>query len=405
MADTKGTDPKPSDTKSGAVKPPVLDLKARDAGSGKSGPEAGSKAAGGSTAKPAPQVEKPGQAAAARTGGFAFGAALAGGALGLAAAYGLAFFGLWPTPALPPPPADPRLAQLAAAVPELETVTQTTQSELATFNQRLAALEAAEPAAASAAPAPDIAGLEADIAALDDRLETLASGPAAAADAEALEALRADVSGLGTRLDELNARLGTAEAALRTLDSTVTETSAAVADQPTDIGAVLQLPLVLSGLEAAFASGRPYEAELAALRAAFPESQIPPAIANAAPTGLPRPDAIARRFDAVLPDMLAGRPPDPEASWQEGAVDWFGAIIALRPTGEIEGDAPEAVMSRLEGAVARRDFVTAEALLAELPEPMRNAAGDVAGLIASQAEAARFIEALRAQALGGGSAS
>lgn len=402
MADTKGDDSKPSgskpgESKTGPVKPPVLDLKAREAGSDK--PEA----------KPAAAKEPPARPrtpeAAPTSGGFGFGAALVGGVLGLAGAYGLAWFGLWPTPPAPAPAADPRLAQFATAIPELETVTQTTQSELVALNQRIGALEAAEPAAPAATVAAaepvDLSNVEADIAALTTRIDTLAATPAPAADTGAIEALRTELAGLATRLDEVAARLGTAEAGLRTLDTTMTETTATLADQPSDIGAVLQLPLILSGFETAFATGRPYATELGALRAAVPDADIPTAIANKAETGLVRPDIIASRFAAVLPAMLAGRPVDADAQWQDGALDWFRSAIALRPAGEIEGDTPEALMSQLEAAIARRDFATAETLLAALPAPMLAAGEDVPALISEQAEATRFLDALRTSALSG----
>lgn len=406
MADTPGNDPKPTGTKpaetkpevkSGAVKPPVLDLKAREtsASAGPDRPEA-KPADGTATTKPR-AADKPATAVAPQRG-FPVAATLAGGALGLAAAYGLAWFGLWPTTPVPAPPADPRLTSFATAIPELETVTQTTQAELATLNQRIGALETAEPAAAAPTAEPiDLSTIEADIAALAQRIDSV-SAPATDT---GLDALRTDLAALNARLDELAARLGTAEAGLRDLDTTVTETSATLASQPNDIGAVLQLPLILSGFETAFATGRPYETELSALRAAVPAAEIPTAIANNAAAGLPRPDIIASRFAEVLPAMLAGRPVDAAAQWQDGALDWFRSAIALRPTGEIEGDGPEAVMSRLEGAIARRDFVSAETLLASLPAPMLAAGGDVPALIATQAEAARFLEALRASALSG----
>lgn len=402
MADTTGNDPKattgkPAEAKSGAVKPPVLDLKARET-SAKPEPTpaaAASKPAGSDKPKPA---EKP--ATPAPNAGFPVAATLAGGVLGLAAAYGLAWAGLWPAAAVTPATPDPRLASFATAIPELETVTQTTQSELATLTQRIGALETAPaPAAAPAQTADvDLTAVEAEIAALSGRVDSLSG---TATDTADIDALRADFAAIGTRLDELAARVGTAEAGLRTLDTTVSETSATLAGQPTDIGAVLQLPLILSGLETAFASGRPYATELAALRAGVPDASIPTDIANAATTGLPRPDTIARRFAAVLPAMLAGKPANPDAQWQDGALDWFASAIALRPTGEIEGDSPEAVMSRLEGAVARRDFVSAETLLASLPAPMVAAGADVPALITSQASAARFLEDLRSSALSG----
>ena len=396
MADPKDTDPKPSDSKSGAVRPPVLDLKARETGPDK--PE--SKPAAARETPPRPKPAEPTPA----SGGFAFGATLAGGVLGLAAAYGLAWFGLWPTTPAPTEVADPRLAQFATAIPELETVTQTTQTELATLNQRIGALESAGPAApvAAAAAAPvDLSGIEGDVAALATRVDALAATPAPAADTGAVDALRTDLAALVTRLDEVAARLGTAEAGLRTLDTTMTQTTATLADQPSDIGAVLQLPLILSGFETAFATGRAYDTELAALRMAVPDATIPAAISDNATTGLTRPDVIARRFAEVLPDMLAGRPANPDAQWQDGALDWFRSAIALRPTGEIDGDTPEAVMSRLEGAVARRDFADAQTLLASLPAPMQAAGQDVPALIATQAEATRFLDSLRASALGG----
>jgi hypothetical protein len=395
MADSKATDPKPTESKSGPVKPPVLDLKARETGPDK--PEA--------RQVPPKSEQTAGKPAASpqQTGGFAsVGATIAGGVLGLVAAYGLAWFGLWPTAPVPAPAADPRLAQFAAAIPELETVTRTTQSELTALNQRIGTLESAEPAAPAAATAEpvDLTGIEGDIAALTARIDTLAAAPTT--DAGATDALRTDLAALNNRLDEVAARLGTAEAGLRTLDTTMTQTAATLAEQPGDIGAVLQLPLILSGFETAFATGRPYGTELAALRAAMPEAAVPAAIANNAETGLARPDIIASRFAAVLPAMLAGRPADPAAQWQDGALDWFRSAIALRPTGEIEGDTPEAVMSRLEGAIGRRDFATAEALLTSLPAPMLAAGEEVPALIAMQAEAARFLDTLRSSALSGG---
>jgi hypothetical protein len=402
MADTKGNDSKPGDSKTGPVKPPVLDLKAREASAAKPEPVTEAKPEAKPAAAP-PTRAKPLEAESAGRG-FGFGAALLGGVLGLAAAYGLAWFGLWPTRPAPTPAADPRLAQLATAVPELETVTQTTQSELAALNQRIGALETAPAApvspAATAAPV-DLTAIQADIAALTGRIDGMAATPAPAADTGATEALRTELAALTARLDEVAARLGTAEAGLRTLDTTMTETTATLADQPSDIGAVLQLPLILSGFETAFATGRPFATELGALRAAVPDADIPTAIANKAEAGLVRPDVIANRFATVLPAMLAGRPVAADAQWQDGALDWFRSAIALRPTGEIEGDTPEAVMSRLEGAIARRDFVTAETLLAGLPAPMLAAGEDVPTLVAEQAEATRFLDALRASALSG----
>lgn len=414
MADPKGNDPKatqgkaadnpavakPEPAKSGAVRPPVLDLKARETGAGAKKPESPREPVDKPAAESVRETPKPSSSAPPPRASSPVLPAIAGGVLGLAAAYGLAWFGLWPTTPAPAPAADPRLAQFASAIPELETVTNTTQSELATLTRRVAGLESNGPASSSAEPV-DLAPIQTEISALTQRIDTLANAPAAPGDTAAVEGLRTELAGLTTRLDELGARLGSAEANLRNLDTTVSQTTATLAGQPADIGAVLQLPLILSGFESAFSTGRPYETELAALRAAVPDAAIPTSIANAAASGLPRPDVIAQRFADVLPAILAGRPADPAAGWQDGAVDWFRSAIALRPTGEMEGDSPDAIASRLEGAIARRDFATAKTLFDSLPAPMLSAAGDVPALVATQAEAAGFLEQLRAQALAG----
>ena len=412
MADAKSSDPKPADpkggeTKSGPVKPPVLDLKAREAGKA----EAPKPAPAAPPAEPKDTASKPSAAKttplpADSAGGFGIGAALVGGLLGLAAAYGLAYLGYWPNTAAAVAPVDPRLAQFGSAIPELQTVTQTTQSELAALNQRMAGLEKAAGSPVAAAPSGDLGTIEADIAALTARVDGLGATPDNAVAPADVEALKTSIAALDAQLAELGARVGTNEAAVRTVESSVSATSAALARQPADVGAVLQLPLILSGFEAAFATGRPYETELAALRAAAIDVTVPTDIANGATAGLSRPDVIEAKFQALLPAMLAGRPANPEAGWQDGAMDWLRSALALRPTGELPGDEPEAVASRLEGAIARRDFATAETLMAALPAEMRAAAGDVPALIHSQAEAARFLEALRTQALNGtGSAS
>lgn len=411
MADPKGSDPKPNDGKpteerSGPVKPPVLDLKARDtAGETKKPADAQPKptpeeSVANKSAAPRTQADQAGRKAdeAEKTaGGFAFGAAIAGGVLGLAGAYGLAWAGLWPAP--PAPAADPRLEQYGSALAELETETAATQSELIAFTERLGALEEA-PAPEPADPV-DLQPVQAEIAELRERVQVIAEASPEGTDPSALEPLRADLQSVIGRIDEVAARLGTVEAELRTVDAAVGEVTATLAEQPDDLGAVLQLPLILSGLENAFATGRPYLVELAALRAALPELDVPPPLTNVADTGLPRPEVVVRRFNEVLPSMLAGRPAEPGAEWREGALDWLSSAIALRPTGEVEGDAPTAIVSRLEAAIERRDFIAAEELLEALPAPMLAAANNVPVLIASQAEAHRFLETVRTQVIAG----
>jgi len=325
-------------------------------------------------------------------------AGLVGGVVGLGAAYALALAGYWPSTAPAPQVQDPRVASIAASVPELETIASTLQSELATLTARVAGLETDAPVAAGdPAQTDQLAG---DIAALGARLDELAAAPPEASDTSAANA--AAIAALETELAALRQTSAAAEAELGTVTSQVAALQADVsAGTAAEVGQA-RLPLIVSGFETAFATGASYDGEVAALRQAMPDLSIPePVLANAM-TGLKRPDLIARDFNAALPDILAGRPVNADAGWQEATSDWFRGIIALRPSEAVEGDGPEAVVARLEGAIGRGDFVAAKTELDALPPDMRAAAGDVVGEIDNQAAAQGFLLSLRQAALAGG---
>lgn len=413
MADPKdkasaATETKPAG-KSGAVKPPVLEGTARPAETAKPGASAKpepepqkSSTASATAAKPeskpiAPPPVPPGESGA----GAAWLAGLVGGVVGLGAAYGLALLGYWPAVTPAPLPPDPRLATISTAVPELETVTSTLQDELARLTARVAGLESNPGAAVPPNDSTSSGQMAGDLAALSARVDELAAAPQAAGEtatqnAAAIAALEAELAALRQAASETQTDLAGVSAKLATLESDFSEGTAIEAGQ-------VRLPLIVSGFETAFATGAAYDGEVAALRQALPDLAVPQAVLANAMTGLKRPDLIARDFNAVLPDILAGRPVGANASWQEATSDWFRGIIALRPTEAVEGDGPEAVVARLEGAVARGDFVAAKAELDALPPGMRAAVGAVGDDIANQAAAQTFLAALRQAALAGGS--
>lgn len=417
-----------ADRKSGPVKPPVIDLTARDAGSGKRAKAAGAPAATevaaeevvGSGTEFVTEHPKPEAAprAAAQTPPpprpparlampwSAISIAAAGGALaGTGLTYLLAAWIALPSSAPRYPDPAPLLAEQAARIDGLEqraaAVEETALSTRVGLDATVAQLDAglAELRAAIAAlPAPaevDFAPLEAQLRTLEGRIDAIGAG-AAPADAGALaESLVALEQGLAA----LTGRLDAAEAAVAGLETRATAPTAPGVAPAADLTPAIRLPLVLSGLEAALAAGRPYAAELDALGTILPGLEVPGTVAAAADTGLARPDDLAARFAAAVPDILAARLRAPSGDWARDALDWARALLALRPAGEIEGSGPEAVMSRLEAAVARRDFAAAAGLLAQLPEPMRRAAGGLAAEIEAQAGAAAFVAALRAEAL------
>lgn len=397
---TPASDPKSTEkpaTKPGPVKPPVLEGTARPSAAGRPGDSAGSdKTEKPMSDRPAPATAppRPSPEGDRNAGGNAWLAGLAGGAIGLGAAYGLAWFGLWPVPAQAPVPADPRLAQFASAIPELETVTGTVQSELSTLTGRVAKLETGLAERPAAAPAGTDPAVTEELAALSARLDDLAAATTAPVDGAPLAALAADLETLRAETAATAAQLDEARQQLAGLSQAAADTAGAEA-------ATIRLPLIFSGLESAFAGGRPFETELTALRRALPDAVIPEALAGRAATGLPHPEAIESRLQAALPDMLAGRPANADAGWQDAATDWFRGLVAMRPAGAVEGAGPDAVIARLEAAVARRDFVAAAAELATLPDGMRRAAEPFAADLDSLAAAQGFLAQLRARVLAG----
>lgn len=397
--------------KSGAVKPPVLEGTARPAESAKPNPTAKTepearpepaKSTGPSAAtKPESKPIMPPPLSSTDSGaGTAWLAGLVGGVVGLGAAYGLALLGYWPAVAPASQPADPRIATISSAVPELETVTSTLQDELARLTARVAGLETNPEAAVPAADLTASNQLAGDLAALSARVDELTAAPQAvsetsAQNAAAIAAIESELAALRQASAQAQTDLAGVSAKVATLETDFSEGTAIEAGQ-------VRLPLIVSGFETAFATGAAYDAEVAALRQALPNLAVPDAVLANAMTGLKRPDLIARDFNAVLPDILAGRPVGADAGWQEATSDWFRGIIALRPTEAVEGDGPEAVVARLEGAIARGDFIAAKTELDALPPSMRTATGPVADEIGNQAAAQTFLAALRQAALAGG---
>ena len=347
-------------------------------------------------------------------------AALGGALLAVALIYLLAAWLPLPT-AAPLADPEPRLAALGesdvaleqrlAALEERAVDTQLSlDATIEQLDSGLAALRAALEELREGIPAPVDAELN-DIAAqlqtLESRMDATAAGASssdAAALADSLAAIEATVTGLDGRVAGVEDQLAAAENEIAALGSRLSELGTSLTAQASSLGGgdvapAARLPLIVSGLEAACATGRPYAVELQSLTTLLPELAVPAPLAAASETGLPRPDLLVRRFNERLPRMLAGRAASATGDWTENALEWAKAVLALRPAEEMEGDSPEAVISRLEAAMERGDFAAAAGLLAALPAPMQEAAGDLAGDVLLHAEADTFITGLRAQAL------
>jgi len=343
------------------------------------------------------------------------GAGLGGAIIAIAICYGLAQAGLWPAgPTVTT--IDQRLTQaeqansaagakLAQLSTRLDTLQSDVAAKLATANSTLASMQTS--LKALQAPSADLAGIQNQVKTLSSRLDAIAAG-ASSADAGALAANLAtaqqNLAALSQKVDSLANRASATDTAVTALKSDLASAKAAIdkaaaAPSPQQIAAAMQLPILISAVDADFSAGRPYADDLKALKAAIPEMAIPATIASAATSGLPAAAEVVANFEAKMPDMIAAEPGSSAAGWQGQIADWARGVLALRRQGAEQGNGPDAMLSQLEAAVSRHDFASAAALLGKLPQPMQKAAGDAGRQILTLADADAFIGSLRQTAL------
>ena len=222
-------------------------------------------------------------------------AAGVGALLGTALTYILALVVPLPGPVMPNlAPAlsaqGDRLTTLEERLGAAETGTLDTKTALDTASSgladRLAALEAGLAEVRASVPEPtDTTALEVRLRALNSRVDAIAAGASSAdagAIAENIGDLEQGVAALQTAIDAINAKAGSGDTALTTLEAEVAalrtemETAAAEPEPPAPTPV---MPLVVSGLESAFATGRPFATELASLATSEPPVAVDDALA------------------------------------------------------------------------------------------------------------------------------
>lgn len=383
-----------ADKPTGPVKPPTLDLKARS-----SGPEkAGDKPASATAAdKPAPGTAAPGKPDAPASppppsGGAAKDApepqpgkpepapsvppallaatGVGGAILGVAAAYGLAATGFWPQTN---PQSQDALAALETRIARAENTLEAATNDLSGLGTRIGTIENA--------PAPEIPALPDDLvteAGLDTRLEALGrqiEAVAAGMPADQSGELAGEIERLGRGLETFGTELETLSARADTLEAQAAN-QASLDALRAERDRFAQLPAATAALEAAIHSGQPFGAELAAIEALVPELGLSNPVRAIAANGVTPMRETARAFRALIPDLLAARPQDPQAGWLDTLMGQAESVLALRPV-DGDGDTPEAVIGRIETALDNGDAPAARALLLDLPAPMQAIAAPV----------------------------
>jgi hypothetical protein len=259
--------------------------------------------------------------------------------------------------------------------PELQTALDQQADALAALRAELAALGESQTPSVDLGPVTDeIATLSsqidetaAAITALADRVVTLEerpvfSGEVTADAAEASEAVAALEERMRQREEAAAARAAEAEAAAQAARDAAAQAQA----EAEAAAARAQAEAALNALRLSVTRGEPFADPLQAVAAV---TEVPDALNAAADSGVPSLEALQNRFPAAA---RAALPVALRETAGDSPVDRFGAFLRGQVGGRAvaprEGDDPDAILSRAQGAVTAGDLDAALAEIATLPE-------------------------------------
>ncbi|MBN8993967.1 MAG: hypothetical protein J0H94_01995 [Rhizobiales bacterium] len=276
---------------------------------------------------------------------------------------------------------------LTARVDGVETAAgkvATIEQSAAALAERVAKLEAA-PAAGT--PGPDLKPALAELSARIDRLEAAATGATGPGDGQVLADLRGRLAALEASTQALTNRIA------------VLETRPAAAAPAGESGKAA-LAIAISALRQAAASGGAFDHDLAMLEVLGLPSSALAELKPLAAKGAPRKSELIEAFPGVADHILASVA---DAAGGGGFLGQLGAFassfVSVRPAGPIEGDTPEAIVSRMRDAVEHGDFDKALAERDALPKVAMEASAAWAQAAADRAAIDRLVDKLAATAI------
>lgn len=271
---------------------------------------------------------------------------------------------------------DAALDGLAQRIAGLEDNLAALQQQSNALEQRLTAISTPE-ASSSSTPSP-AETVNQDFAAGLAAAEAKAASAETRADAaQALARAAADDS------EALRGQLTTLEQRLAALEQTP---SRAPLDQQR--AAVLALGQLRSALDA----GRPYADALQTVEAVFEGEAALDVLRIRAAEGIPSLDALQTRFPATIEAALHAHP-DGGTIWQRTAQR-LSDLVTVRRTGEVAGDETDAVLARAELRLTRNDLAGAVSELQALDGPSAAAVAPWLRDATARVEAVRALDSL-----------
>ncbi len=271
----------------------------------------------------------------------------------------------------------PTRADLTAA--DAVRQAQAANERVAGFESRLAALESAT----SGLPA--LAEKVASLEKLEDtnrsRIENLEN---------AMPVAGGGSGGGAVALGPIESRLAAAEATLTTLGDRVGTLTGRVeeiaARPPPAVESERAARAIAIGLlRQGAGSGEGFAADLAMLKALGFDDEAVAELEPLARNGAPTIAALQAAFPGVADAILAASSElGPDAGFIDRLFSFGGSLVTVRPTGPIEGDTPDAIVSRMQAAVDQGDLGAALAEREKLPPPGQNASATWAAAAADR---------------------
>ena len=353
-----------------------------------------------------------------RTFGPILMAGIAGAAIAAIVVVGLFVSGL-----LPPRPDDGVAAEVAALTAELASLKQAAPNDdLTSLQQQVTALEQK---VAESASAPPSGATDAQLKDFQDRLTALeqtgdqtastdeleaqvsklaqdlaALRNATPADAASLESsltpIREELDQLSTRVEELAARVDAtpAEDRIAGIEAKLDETTKKV-----DLAAALAPAVIADALDAAIDSGRPFSAELAALKSLAIGGDSVEQLATDAEAGVATLAELRSGFETAI----AATDLTPTAPETTGTIDrlWQSAqgLVDVRPAHPTEGTNPSAIITRIHGALDAGDLKRAIEEWNTLPDSIKTPTADWARQVEARIKADDLVASVRSEAL------
>jgi hypothetical protein len=248
---------------------------------------------------------------------------------------------------------------------------------------RIAKLEAAP-----AAPAgPDLKPAIADLTARLDRLEAAAAG---------------GKPGDGELLSDLRGRIAALEASSQALTSRIAaiESRPAAAAPPSGETGRAALAIAVSALRQSASAGGAFDHDLAMLEVLGVPDDALAALKPLAAKGAPKKSELVEEFPGVADHILAS------VADAEGGGSFFAEVgafassfVSVRPAKPIEGDTPQAIVSRMRDAVEHGDFQKALAERDALPKVGQEASAAWAQAAADREAIDRLVDKLAASTI------